>query len=372
MKENQDKNLHIVTFAVPYPANYGGAIDAWNRIVALSRLGVQIKLHCFLYRNFRSQSVIREYVREVHYYPRVVWPALFAKGQPYVVTSRKCRHLLKRLQADNDPILFDGIQATGYHADLPGRVRMLRAHNIEHEYYGQLAEEGTGVKSLVYKREALCLHEYETAIAKSFDAVFAISPHDYQWYQQQGATAILMPPFHGLSKIDIKPGQGDYMLYQGDLSIEINQAALLDLLKQLPEDNPLPIVVAGRSGSKTFESILAEKDNIQRKADVTDSEMIEWVRNAQMTIIHSLHLAGMKLKLFTALYHGRHILASDNCKTHTPLDRSIHYYAPGELSASVGQYIHRAFTAADIQERTEVLQAHPGDIDMAKEIVRYL
>ncbi len=372
MKETPDKSLHIVTFAVPYPANYGGAIDAWNRIVALSKLGVQIKLHCFLYRDFRSHPVIREYVREVHYYPRVVWPALFAKGQPYIVTSRKCKPLLKRLQADNDPVLFDGIQATGFHAQLPGRVRLLRAHNIEHEYYGQLAEEGSGVKSLVYKREALCLQEYEIALAKSFDAVFAISPHDHQWFQRKGATSILMPPYHGHHHIDIKPGQGDYILYQGDLSIEINQAALLDLLARLPKEINVPIVVAGRSGNKAFEAILAEKDNIQRKADVSDNEMMEWVRNAQMTIIHSLHLAGMKLKLFTALYHGRYILASENCKTNTPLDRSIQYYAPGELSALVLRYIHRAFTTADIQERTEVLQAHPDDMEMAKEIVRYL
>ena len=28
--------LHIVTFAVPFPANYGGAIDVWNRIAAVS------------------------------------------------------------------------------------------------------------------------------------------------------------------------------------------------------------------------------------------------------------------------------------------------------------------------------------------------
>ncbi len=364
--------LHIVTFAVPYPANYGGAIDAWNRIVALSEAGVSIKLHCFLYGAFRSQSRIREVVDEVHYYPRVVWPALFSKGQPYIVASRKSKLLLKRLQQDNDPILFDGIHTTGYVNDLKGRTLLLRAHNIEHQYYGQLADEAKGVKSHVFKREALCLRAYEISNAKTFDAVFAISPKDHEWYHQQGAASILMPPYHGTRKLAIKAGQGNYLLYQGDLSIEINQTALFDMLAAIPKTAEYPIIVAGRSGSRSFEQKLKENPNIQREADVSDERMIDLVRNAQIVIIHSLHDAGMKLKLFTAFYHGRFILASESSRTNTPLDRGITYYQSNELDARIKQFWKKEFTQEDIVMRKDILLAHPGDNEMAKEILRYL
>jgi hypothetical protein len=363
--------LHVITFAVPYPANYGGAIDAWNRIVALSKSGVRIRLHCFLYGAFRAQAIIKEVVEEVHYYPRVVWPALFSKGQPYIVSSRRSKPLLKRLKKDNYPILFDGIHTTGFIDELAGRKRLLRAHNIEHQYYEQLGNDAKGVKSLVFNRESLCLRDYEESYAGVFDAVFAISP-DYTWFKNHGANAVLMPPFHGNSAIDIKTGKGDYLLFQGDFSIEINQSALFDILDQLPKDMKSKIIVAGRSGNQSFEDKLANYTNIQREADVSDVEMIEFVRNAQLNIIHSLHQAGMKLKLFTALYHGRFILASKNCQTNTPLDRGILFYTRGELGHLINQYMGRDFTPEDVEQRKEILMAHPGDTDMAKEILRYL
>jgi len=273
---------------------------------------------------------------------------------------------------DKHPVLFDGIHTTGFMGELTGRTRLLRAHNIEHQYYAQLAEKAKGMKSLVFQREALSLRNYEKSIAGDFDAVFAISPNDYAWYKGEGATAVLMPPYHGNHQMDVKTGRGDYMLYQGDLSLEINQRAVFDMLNFLPEDKKFRIVVAGRSGNKDFERKLMEFSNIQREADVSDEKMIELVQNAQLNVIHSLHEAGMKLKLFTALYHGRFILASDNCKTHTPLDRAVSYYPAGHLGTMIIHFWDRDFTPADIVERKEILMAHPGDTDMAKEIIRYL
>ncbi len=369
-RENQ--YLHIITFAVPYPANYGGAIDAWNRILALRSLGIRIKLHCFLYGSFRSQTALSDAVEEVHYYPRVVWPALLSKGQPYIVSSRKCKLLLKRLKKDNYPILFDGIHTTGFIKELSGRTLLLRAHNIEHQYYGQLANHASGVKALVFRRESLSLKHYERSVAKVFDAVFAISPNDDAWYKSQGATSFLMPPFHGDKEVGILTGRGDYILFQGDLSIGINQVALFDMLALIPSDSQYGIVVAGKSGKRSFEDKLLEFTNISREADVSDDKMIALVKHAQLNIIHSLHEAGMKLKLFSALYFGRFILATEKSKTNTPLDRGIKFYQREALSDCIREFWDKSFSPEDLATRREILSAHPGDDVMAKEILRYL
>ena len=44
-----DQHLHIISFTIPYPPNYGGAIDVFFKIKALHSYGVQVHLHCFSY-----------------------------------------------------------------------------------------------------------------------------------------------------------------------------------------------------------------------------------------------------------------------------------------------------------------------------------
>ena len=44
-----DKYLNIVSFNIPYPANYGGVIDVYYKLEALRACGVKLILHCFEY-----------------------------------------------------------------------------------------------------------------------------------------------------------------------------------------------------------------------------------------------------------------------------------------------------------------------------------
>ena len=239
-------DLHIVTFAVPYPARYGGAIDVYNRLKALHQEGLKIALHCFVYRDFNPHDALNEVVLKVHYYPRINWPALLAPGTPYIVSSRRNPVLLKCLKEDDVPVLFEGIHTTGFLDELKGRKRLLRAHNIEHKYYGHLARDGQGFQYLFFQRESMALESYECRYATDFDKVFTISISDQDWYLQHKADCTFLPAFHGFSKCNIREGRGDYLLYQGDLSIDSNQRAVLDILSNIPEH--FPFVVAGRKG----------------------------------------------------------------------------------------------------------------------------
>ena len=45
----KEQRLHIVSFDVPFPPNYGGVVDVFYKIRALHKLGVKIHLHCFEY-----------------------------------------------------------------------------------------------------------------------------------------------------------------------------------------------------------------------------------------------------------------------------------------------------------------------------------
>ena len=49
MQNSTEKHLHIVSFDVPWPANYGGVIDVFYKVKALSAKGIRIHLHAFEY-----------------------------------------------------------------------------------------------------------------------------------------------------------------------------------------------------------------------------------------------------------------------------------------------------------------------------------
>lgn len=366
-------DIHIISFGVPFPANYGGAIDVWNRIRALHQEGLKIVLHCFVYGSFKPHDAIKEVVYEVNYYPRIAWPAILSPGQPYIVASRKNPMLLAQLRKDNVPILFEGIHTTGYLDQLKGRKLLFRAHNIEHQYYAGLARESQRFEYLFFQREALALERYENNKAGTFDAIFAISKEDKVWFDAKGCKCIFSPVFHGFEAINVPSGRGKYLLYQGDLSVEMNQKSLLEVLKNIPEEDNYPIVVAGRAGDQRFEQKLIKNPNIQREIDVSSERMAELIKGAQIIIIHSRHPAGMKVKIFPALYQGRFIVANENSLTHTYLDKALHIYP---LVQNLGSLLKKLwpleFSSTQYAERASILSHLPSDQEKAKEIIKYL
>ena len=302
-----------------------------------------------------------------------VWPVLFTKGQPFVVSSRKNSLLLRRLVQDTAPVLFEGIQTTGWMNDLRGKKKFLRAHNVEHKYYRQLAHNSGGFRSMIYNREAQCLEEYESSQATKFDAVFCISPTDHEWFAGVGAKSSHLLPFHGFTTPDILEGTGQYLLYQGDLSIEINQRAILELIRMIPLHFKIPVVVAGRAGDSAFESKILDFANIRREVDVTPARMNELIRHAQVQLIHSLHAEGMKMKIYPALFQGRHILANKLSQTKTQLDNAIHFYERNEdFAALLDRLKSLPFTSTDIEHRKTLLSVIPSESMKARQIIEYL
>ena len=103
--------LHIVSFDIPFPANYGGVIDVFFKIVALKSQGIQIILHNFQYGDRKPNSILEQYCVEVHYYPRQNHFTKLFSFKPFITATRNHPKLLQRLQQDNYPILFEGLHS---------------------------------------------------------------------------------------------------------------------------------------------------------------------------------------------------------------------------------------------------------------------
>ena len=107
----QPAKLHIVSYDVPYPPDYGGAIDLFYKIKSLSEAGCEIYLHCYEYGRGHT-SELEKYCKAVWFYPRKTGWKGISLSLPYIVYSRRDKALLQRLQEIDAPILFEGIHTT--------------------------------------------------------------------------------------------------------------------------------------------------------------------------------------------------------------------------------------------------------------------
>ncbi|MCC6516797.1 MAG: hypothetical protein IT275_10630, partial [Chitinophagales bacterium] len=62
--------LNIVCYDVPFPADYGGAMEEFYKIKSLHQLGAKIYLHCFVYDNRQASQTLEKYCVKVYYYQR--------------------------------------------------------------------------------------------------------------------------------------------------------------------------------------------------------------------------------------------------------------------------------------------------------------
>src|SRR5207237_6838839 len=114
----------------------------------------------------------------------------------------------------------------------------VRLHNVEFDYYRQLARSGTSVlKKIYYLNESRLLKKYERKIANK--AMFiAVTLRDAETYRREfGAENIqYLPVFLPFTSVTSKEGKGSFCLYHGNLSVAENEKAVLWLMKNIFSD----------------------------------------------------------------------------------------------------------------------------------------
>lgn len=352
-----DYHLHVISFDVPYPANYGGVIDVFYRIKALSEAGVKVHLHCFEYG--RGHAEVLDRCHEVKYYKRDTsfWKQL--SRDPYVVASRRSEALIKDLLKDDYPILCEGLHTTAILNDsrLGGRKVFVRAHNVEHDYYRLLADsESTFWKRWFYRMEARKLRRYEPILKKAA-GIFAITRQDADYFNQHYGKAVLVPGFSALSRVCSETGRGDYVLYHGNLSVAENKKAAQWLVENVFSELDVPCVVAGLNPPDSLRKLCSRYPHVRLKANLHDAEMMDLIRNAQVNVMVTDQPTGLKLKLMNALYNGRFCLVNDDMVRGTSLDQlCVLAEEPEQFISQIRRLMKEDFTEDDINERDEALK----------------
>lgn len=367
------KFLHIVSFDVPYPPDYGGAMDVYYRVRALHQLGIKVILHCFEYGRGRPQE-LEQICHEVHYYPRKRSINYLFSQKPFIIVSRQSIKLLQRLKDDDHPILFEGLHTCAFlgHTDLKKRLKLVRTHNIEHEYYQALAKQSKGWRAWFFSQEAKKLKKFEDVLLHA-NLILAIKESEQGYFSKYAKTCILPPSLPDISPTAQLP-KGDYALFHGNLSVPENKAALHFLLHEvvLPKGLNDRLIVAGKNPDAELLSDFKQA-KIRVIPNPGSDEMSTLIRDARVHVFYSHQDSGVKLKLLSAMQSGGWVLANSNMLSGS--DMHAFCFCPDSAEAYQNELKERLASAPEmevIKARIDFLREHYNTLENCKLIAELL
>lgn len=355
-------HLHIVSFDIPYPANYGGAIDVFHKIRCLHEQGVKVILHCFEYGDRKQSQELEKICEKVYYYKRDSSFINHLSFLPYNIKSRIHPDLKKNILKDNYPILFEVLH-TCYllnDPDLKNRKKLFRHSNIEHDYFLELAKgEKSFIKKLYLKTEAFKLKRFEKQITFA-DCILSVSEADLIYFKKTypNTSSIYLPSFHQFDELQCKPGKSDYILYHGNLSISENYNAAFWLIDNVFSKITYPIIIAGLNPPTHLMEKIKQYSHITLKQNCNEQEMQTLVEDAQIHCLYTQQSTGLKLKLLNVLYSGRFVIANSAMLTGTQLTEACYTAnSPEEYIIQINSLFSKEFTLEEIENRKNLISS---------------
>ncbi len=366
-----EQHLHIVSFDIPFPADYGGVIDVYYKVKALAALGVKVHLHCFEYGRAHAQE-LEALCAEVHYYERHTGKHQLLNSLPYVVVSRRSEELVDRLCLDQHPILFEGLH-TCHHLGDPrfyGRKRIVRTHNVEHAYYAALARaERSTFKRTYFANEARKLQKFEPVLSEA-DHILAISPKDEDHFDSHYRNVSHLPAFHPSEKVEVPGGIGDYALYHGALGVPENDQAALFLVREVFNDLDVKLIVAGSNASSELRDAVAKSTNVELRENISTEAINALVREAQVNVLPTFQATGIKLKLLLCLFTGRHVVCNTPMVLGTGLEELCHVKDdPAQFRMAIQACMGKPANGSTLERRTAILEERFSNQRNAEAIV---
>ncbi|MFB6320617.1 hypothetical protein ACE1EF_18680 [Saccharicrinis sp. FJH54] len=343
-------------------------IDIFNRIRALSNSGIRITLHAF-YSNRTPATELEEFCDTVFYYKRKLSVRNFFSFMPFIVKTRKDKKLLYNLLRDTDPIIFEGLHTTAFLNDprLKRRIKLVRMHNTEYEYYYQLSRSEHNLFRKLYDLiEGFKLKRYEKVITAANHTV-TISPNDYDHYNAIYPNIELIPSSHTTRKIDSLPGYGDYIFYHGKLSVPENENAVIFLLKNVFTRIKTPFIIAGMNPSNRMKRLVRKMDHVKLVPNPSEEEMLKLIREAHINLIVTFQATGLKLKLLKSLYNGRFCIVNSPMVSGTGLEPLCEIAdSVDDLVNTIDEFMHVNFSEDHIKIRHQNLMLMFDPVTNAK------
>lgn len=372
--------LNIVSFDIPYPADYGGVIDVFYKLKSLKKLGVGIYFHCFEYGNRKQAKELNDLCENVFYYKRKKYSALVQYiNLPYIVASRNDDRLLNNLSSNNYPILFEGLHTCFFIGNevLKNRLKFVRMHNIESDYYKALASsESKFWKQIFFNSESRKLEKYEEEALNHASGIFTISSEDQMYFNKKyNIPNHLLNVFHENEEVSCKAGKGDYHLFHGNLSVNENEKIVEYLVNDIykGEASLFPLKIAGKDPSPKIRSMINDYENIELISNPDQLKMNDLISEAHINLLPTFQKSGVKLKLVNALYKGRFCLVNENMLHGLELEQTCTIANnKRDFIDCIKQLQTISFSKEKIQVRSEILSKTFNNIKNAEQIINII
>lgn len=358
--KDSEKHLHIVSFDIPFPANYGGAIDVYYRVRYLHNYGVKVHLHCYEYkRNHLHSQELEDICHSVEYYDRQDNIFKMISTLPYIANTRYSERLVDNLLKDDYPILIEGLHSSMLLRDkrLRGRKMYVRMHNIEHEYYDRLSQvEKNWIKRIYLKLEVPRLKRFEQVLHNA-SGVFAITAKDKAYLDEKGYNnVVFLPSSLQYETVNSIEGQGTYALFHGQLSVAENYDAVAYLVENVFSKTAITFKVAGLNPPKHLVRLIENYGNVELIANPSHEQMQHLIQNAHVNVLITHQSTGLKLKLLNSLFNGRFCLVNSSMVEGTNLaNMCVVADSADDLKENLSELFSRTFTSQDINDRATLL-----------------
>lgn len=355
--------IHLISFDIPYPANYGGAIDVFHKIRCLKNAGVSITLHCFQYGQRKPEPELEKYCEKVYYYPRSL--SIFNQFSilPFNVKSRISSDLKTNLLKDKHPILFEVLHSCYLlnAPELKDRLKIYRHSNIEHDYFIELAKSEKSIFKKLYLRiEAFKLKHFEQQINHA-SCILSVSEKDLLYFKQHypKVPSYYLPSFNDSDSISSKTGKGGYILYHGNLGISENYQAAEWLIKNVFSKIQTPVIIAGLNPPSHIKNLASSFSNISLIANPDTIAMTKLISEAHIHCLYTNQSTGLKLKLLNVLFNGRFVVANHPMLAGTQLQGAVSIADDADqFVTQINALMHKDFEQSHISEREEILKPY--------------
>ena len=252
---------------------------------------------------------------------------------------------------------------------------MIRLHNVEYEYYRQLAKSvGNFYKKIYFYLESRLLKRYEKSVAKKGNLI-AVNEKDKLTYQHvfSAKNIKFLPVFLPFNEVTSKTGKGNFCLYHGNLSIAENDKAASWLIENVFSQSAFSLIIAGKNPSAQLKKRLLHHNNVRLIANPSEQKMNELIQTAHIHLLPSFNTTGIKIKLLNALFSGRFIITNAAAVEGTGLEMLCSIAEkPSDYIKKIEELFRLPFSQNEINKRNEVLKSQFDNEKNGRQLIEWL
>lgn len=317
------KRILIVANDFPYPPTHGAAVDMWNRIQILGKMGYQLELLASVREipEEESISMVKKYVHRVHIVRRLGGIRALLSLTPFQIVSRmNLKDVPLRGSFDALIMEADYVAPVLQNQAVRDAHRVLRIHNEQVLYFKELAQGAKSWrKKMYFLAESVKFRLHAQKVMAQCDQIWFISEHERLSHLQkhpEDAVKSWFVPTH-VNPVDIKPYKsgGSTVLFIGSLTITHNTDSIewyiAHVHGRLLDIPGYSFQIAGRTGGQDLAGLCKLVAGMPRVTLNKDPISLDNIYAAARVFVNPvIRGAGIKIKVVHALQEGMPVVTT--------------------------------------------------------------